>query len=50
MEEYVIVKSYDNKIVRVKKEEVEKYLLNQKKIKKYIQEGKSLKEIKDLLK
>ena len=46
----VTVKSYDGKIVRVPEEKVEEYLRNQKLIKKYVDEGLSIEEIKVLLK
>lgn len=48
--EYVMLMSYDGKMVRVPLEKKEEYLKNQKKIKSLIDKGKSIDEIKEILK
>ena len=48
--DYVTLKSYDGKLVRVPEEKKDEYLRNQEKIKMYLSEGKSIKEIKEILK
>ena len=48
--DYVTLKSYDGKIVRVPEERKEEYLRNQERIKMYLSEGKSIEEIKEILK
>ena len=48
--ELVLVESYDGTIVKVPKDKVKEYLRQQALIKKYLEEGKSLAEIKKLLK
>ena len=48
--EYITVKSYDGKIVRIPAEEKEEYLKNQNLIKKYLDEGKNYKEILEIMK
>ena len=48
--EYITLKSYDGKMVRVPYEKKEKYLQNQNKIKSLIKEGKNIDEIMELLK
>ena len=46
----VTVKSYDGKLVRIPEEKVEEYLENQRLIKKYLDDGMNIEEIKVLLK
>lgn len=46
----VTVKSYDGKMVRVPLEKKEEYLRNQEKIKSYLSSGKTIEEIKDIMK
>ena len=46
----VTLKSYDGKLVRVPEEKKEEYLRNQERIKMYLDEGKSIEEIKEILK
>ena len=46
----VTVKSYDGNLVRIPEEKVEKYLRNQRLIKKYLDDGMNIEEIKVLLK
>lgn len=48
--ELVLVKSYDGTMVKVPKDKVKEYLNQQTLIKKYLKEGKSIAEIKILLK
>ena len=48
--EYVTLKSYDGKMVRVPLEKKDEYIRNQKLIKMYIEEGKGIEEIKEILK
>lgn len=48
--EYITLKSYDGKMVRVPYEKKEEYLQNQNKIKSLIKEGKNIDEIMELLK
>ena len=48
--EYVMLKSYDDKIVRVPIEKKEEYEQTQIMIKKYIESGKKVEEIKNILK
>ena len=50
MEEYVTLKSYDEKLVRVPVEKKEEYLRNQEIVKGFLAEGKSIEEIKEILK
>ena len=45
----ITVKSYDGKMVRIPEEKKEEYERNQKLIKMYIEQGKTKKEIKELL-
>ena len=45
--EYVTVKSYDGKLVRVPEEKLEEYIKSE--IKKYLKEGKTIKEIKEII-
>lgn len=47
--EYVTVKSYDGKLVRVPEEKLEEYIKSQEEIKKYLKEGKTIKEIKEII-
>ena len=49
VDKYVILKAYDGKIVRVPFDKKDEYLRTQEIIKFYIQKGKSLKEIIELL-
>ena len=49
MEGYVTLKSYDGKLVRVPEEKKEEYLRNQEMIKLYLDEGKTIEEIKEIL-
>lgn len=46
----ITLKSYDGKLVRVPEDKKEEYLRNQERIKMYLDEGKSLEEIKEILK
>ena len=46
----VTLKSYNGKLVRVPEEKQEEYLRNQERIKMYLDEGKSIEEIKEILK
>ena len=46
---YITLKSYDGKLVRVLEEKKDEYLRNQERIKMYLDEGKSIKEIKEIL-
>ncbi len=48
--EYITLKSYDGKMVRVPYEKKEEYIRNQNKIKKLIEQGKNIDEIKEILK
>ena len=48
--DYVTLKSYDGKLVRVPEEKKEEYLKNQERIKMYLDEGKGIEEIKEILK
>ena len=47
---YIMVKSYDNKIVRIPEDKKEEYLNIQEKIKYLLKQGKTLEEIKELIK
>ena len=47
---YVMVKSYDNKIVKIPEDKKEEYLNMQEKIKYLLKQGKTLEEIKELIK
>lgn len=47
---YVTVKSYNGKLVRVPLERKEEYIENQNKINLYLREGKTIEEIRELLK
>lgn len=49
MEGYVTLKSYDGKLVRVPEEKKDEYLRNQERIRVYLDEGKSMEEIKEIL-
>ena len=49
MEGYVTLKSYDGKLVRVPEEKKEEYLRKQEMIKLYLDEGKTIEEIKEIL-
>lgn len=42
MKKYIEVKSYNGSLVRIEESHKEEYLKNQEKIKKLLQEGKSL--------
>ena len=46
----ITLKSYDGKMVRVPEEKKEEYLRNQKRIKFYLEQGKTIEEIKEILK
>lgn len=48
--EYVTVRSYDGKLVRVEVSKKDEYLRTQEKIKYLIKSGKSLEEIKEIMK
>ncbi len=48
--EYVTVRSYDGKLVRVEASKKDEYLRTQEKIKSLIKSGKSLEEIKEIMK
>ena len=48
--EMVTVKSYDGKLVRIPEEKLDEYLENQRLIKKYLDDGMNVEEIKVLLK
>ena len=48
--ENVTLKSYDGKKVRVPLEKKEEYIRNQKLIKMYLEQGKGIDEIKEILK
>jgi len=47
--EYVILKSYDGKLVRVPTEKKEEYIKKQEQIKRYIKDGKTKDEIRKLV-
>lgn len=46
---YVSLKSYNDKIVRVPVNKKDEYLKNQARIKKYLEDGKSIREIIKIL-
>ena len=46
----IIVRSYDGKMVNIPEEKKEDYLKTQKEIQMYIEQGKTIDEIKELLK
>ena len=48
--EYVTLESYDGKMVRIHVEKKEEYLRNQEIIKSYLEQGKSIEEIKKIQK
>ena len=50
MEEKVLQITYDNKIVRIPREKLEEFKENQVKIKKLLKEGKTQKEVLEVLK
>ena len=50
MEEKVLALTYDNKIVRIPREKLEEFKGNQAKIKKLLEEGKTQKEVLEVLK
>lgn len=47
---YVTVKSYDDKLVRIPEYKKDEYLELQRLIKSYLNEGKTIEEIKKLIK
>ena len=47
--EYVTVKSYDGKLVRIKEEKVKEYLEKQEEIKMLIKQGKTKEEIRKII-
>ena len=50
MEEKVLALTYDNKIVRIPREKLEEFKATQVKIKKLLEEGKTQKEVLEVLK
>ena len=50
MEEKVLALTYDNKIVRIPRKKLEEFKENQAKIKKLLEEGKTQKEVLEVLK
>ena len=48
--EYVLVKSYDGKLVRVELDKKDNYLKTQEIIKELLESGKSIEEIKEIIK
>ena len=48
--EYITVTSYDGKMVRVPMDKKDEYIRTQKQIKMYLEQGKSIEEIKEILK
>ena len=48
--EYVTVKSFDNKIIKVPKDKKDVYLKNQEKIREIVNKGKSIEEILKIMK
>lgn len=50
MEEKVLALTYDNKIVRIPREKLEEFKENQAKIKELLEEGKTQKEVLEVLK
>ena len=46
----ITVKSYNGKMVRIDEDKKEEYLRNQERIKMYIEEGKTIEEIKEIMK
>jgi len=48
--DYVMLKSYDGKLVKVNIEQKDEYLRKQKLIKKYLDMGKTKKEVIELIK
>ena len=46
----ITVKSYDGKLVTIPEEKKDEYEKNQRKIKMYLEQGKTKEEIKELLK
>ena len=49
-ENYITLKSYDGNLVKVPEDKKDEYLRNQERIKTYLSEGKSIEEIKEILK
>lgn len=49
MSNFVSVKSYDGTIVRIPKEKIKEFKANQEKIKDMLNKGKSIEEIKVLI-
>jgi len=47
--EYVTVKSYDGKLVRIKEEKVKEYLEKQEEIKMLLKQGKTKEEIRNII-
>ena len=50
MDDLITLESYDGKLVKVPIEKKEEYIETQRRIKMYLQEGKTIEEIKDILK
>lgn len=48
-DDYIMLKSYDEKIVRIPIDKKDEYLQKQEKIKYYLKEGRSIKETIKLL-
>ena len=46
----ITVKSYDGKMVRIPEDKKEEYIRNQELIKMYLNQGKTIDEIKEILK
>ena len=46
----ITVKSFDGKMVRIPEEKREEYLRNQERIKRYLEQGKTKEEIKEIMK
>lgn len=46
----ITLQSYDGKLVRIPEEMKDEYIRNQDKIKRYLEQGKTKEEIKELLK
>ena len=46
----ITVKSYNGKMVSIDEDKKEEYLRNQERIKRYIKEGKTIEEVKEIMK
>ena len=46
----ITVRAYNGKMVRIPEEKKEEYLRNQERIKMYLEQGKDIEEIKEIMK